>query len=267
MLSKTHTGTQLKKIPPLAVLTLNRPDCHNALDDKMLHTLIREFKNVEKDKAVKILILQAEGKHFSAGADLTWMKKARGYSDKQNIKDAALLATLLYNLYTFPKPCIAKVQGAAFGGAIGLLACCDTVIATRSAQFCFSESRLGLVPAVILPFVISAMGSRALSRYVLTAEPFSADEAYRLQLVHEVVSDDKTLQETAEEICQRILKNGPHALIQAKAWMRHVKNHPLNRALLTQATHLIAHLRASKEGQEGLAAFLEKRSPEWCDVP
>jgi len=247
----------------VATLTMNRPDVHNAFDDHFIAAMTQALENLERDEKVRVLRLAASGKSFSAGADLDWMKRMAGYSREQNLADANGLAELMCRLNFLQKPTIALVQGAAYGGGVGLVACCDIVLATRRASFCLSEVKLGLIPAVISPYVMAAIGEKACRRYFLTAEPFTVTEAYRLGLVHEVLESEEALAAASERITLMLLRNGPQALAAAKGLIAAVSGQPLTDSLIAATAGRIADQRASAEGQEGLAAFLEKRKPGW----
>lgn len=249
----------------IATVTLNRAEKHNAFDDEMINELTRAFKKAGEDANVRALILRAEGKSFSAGADLNWMKKMASYTEALNESDALALATMLQTLYKMPKPTIARVQGAAFGGAVGLIACCDIAIGSKLSKFCLSEVKIGLIPATISPYVVEAMGARVCRRYFQTAEVFSARRARRLGLLSESVTEDE-LDSTIDNILSNILKNGPQAVAKAKDLVQWVSTQEINDALLTKTSKLIAQVRTSEEGQEGLSAFLEKRNASWVEV-
>lgn len=249
----------------IATVTLNRAEKHNAFDDEMIVELTRLFKKAGEDSNVRALILRAEGKSFSAGADLNWMKKMASYTEAQNESDALALATMLQTLYKMPKPTIARVQGAAFGGAVGLIACCDIAIGSKLSKFCLSEVKIGLIPATISPYVVEAMGTRMCRRYFQTAEVFSARRARRLGLLSESVTEDE-LDSTIDDIVSKILKNSPKAVAAAKDLVQWVSTQEIDDALLTQTSKLIAQVRTSDEGQEGLSAFLEKRRASWVEV-
>ncbi len=249
----------------IATVTLNRADKHNAFNDEMIIELTRLFKKAGEDENVRALVLKAEGKSFSAGADLNWMKKMASYTEAQNESDALALATMLQTLYKMPKPTIARVQGAAFGGAVGLIACCDIAIGSKLSKFCLSEVKIGLIPATISPYVVEAMGARVCRRYFQTAEVFSARRARRLGLLSESVTEDE-LDSTIDDIVSNILKNGPKAVAKAKDLVQWVSMQEIDNALLTKTSKLIAQVRTSDEGQEGLSAFLEKRNASWVEV-
>ena len=244
----------------VATLTLNREDKHNAFDDAVVAELTAKLKRVEADPAVRVVVLTGVGKTFSAGGDLNWMRAMAKFSEEENMEDALKLAELMETLDTLKKPTIARIQGPAYGGGVGLVACCDVAIASESAKFALTEVRLGLIPAVISPYVIAAIGAREARRYFLTAEIIEARNAYEMGLVHEVVTPD-ILDETVGIIVTALLKGGPKAILAAKAFIAEQSGD--RRALKKKTAQLIAELRASPEGQEGLSAFLEKRNPVW----
>jgi methylglutaconyl-CoA hydratase len=246
-----------------ATLTMNRPELHNAFDDVLINDLTTKLRDLEDDPDIRVVILAASGKSFSAGADLNWMRRMADYSREQNLADAEGLAELMRTLDTLSKPTIALVQGAAYGGGVGLVACCDIAIATRQASFCLSEVKLGLIPAVISPYVVTAIGSRAARRYFLSAEAFDAGEAHRLGLVHQVVADEHELAAAADRMTARLLVNGPGAMVSAKNLVAAVAGRHVDDALIANTAGRIADQRSSPEGREGLSAFLEKRMPSW----
>jgi methylglutaconyl-CoA hydratase len=245
----------------VATLTLNREDKHNAFDDAVIAELTAKLKQLDADPAVRVVVLTGTGKTFSAGGDLNWMCSMSEYTEKENVEDALKLAELMDTLDSLKKPTIARVNGPAYGGGVGLVTCCDVAIASESAKFALTEVRLGLIPAVISPYVIAAIGARQARRYFLTAEPIEAHEAYHMGLVHEVVTAD-ILDETVGTVVKALLKGGPKALIAAKRFIAE-QSAGDRRALKKKTAQLIAELRVSAEGQEGLSAFLEKRSPDW----
>ena len=246
----------------VAFVTLTRPEKHNAFDDDMIAGLTRYFKQAGDDPRVRVLVLQAEGRSFSAGGDLRWMQRMAEYSYEENHADAMGLATMLHTLNTLPKPTIARVQGAAFGGAVGLIACCDMAIGSKLSKFCLSEVKIGLIPATISPYVIEAMGPRVCRRYFQTAEVFSAHRARRLGLLSETVTEEE-LDTTINELIRQLLTNGPVAVGQAKSLIRDVAYRPVDNKLMQETSKMIANIRVSDEGQEGLHAFLEKRPAAW----
>jgi len=246
----------------IASVILNRPGQHNAFDDGMIVELLELLDKLEQDERVRVLVLRATGKSFSAGADLNWMRRMADYDLAQNTDDAMQLAELMRRLNCFPKPTIALVQGAAYGGGVGLIACCDIAIASPVASFCLSEVKLGLIPAVISPYVIEAIGARAARRFMLTAERFDAEQACRLGLVHEVV-EVQELDTKLDSIVEFLLAAGPAAQAAAKDLIRAVSNKPIDSELIQDCALRIARIRASSEAREGLSAFLEKRKPNW----
>lgn len=246
----------------VATVTLNRPDVHNAFDDSLIETLHNAFKTLDDDEAVRVVVLSASGKSFSSGADLRWMQRMAGYSEAENLEDARRLADLLRTLHHMGKPTLARVHGSAFGGGIGLLACCDIVLASENARFALTEVKLGLIPAVISPYVSRAMGERHARRYMLTGERFSAEEAYRLGLVHELVPE-AMLDQRVQTVIAMLLENSPAAMAATKALMDRVAGGSLDEKMIEDTAKRIAAVRASEEGKEGVTAFLEKRKPRW----
>ncbi len=246
----------------VATVTLNTPEKHNAFDDVIIATLTNIFNEISARTDIKIMILASNGKSFSAGADLSWMKRMANYSYEENYKDAQSLALMLKALNFLPQTTIAKIQGATFGGAVGLASCCDIVFASTKASFCLSEVKLGLIPATIAPYVVNAIGEKASRRYFQTAERFSANKAQTLGLVSEVVKPEM-LNEAVRNIISTLLNNSPQAIKQAKQLALNASNHELNDDLINTTSELIANIRVSEEGQEGLTAFFEKRTPTW----
>ncbi|HKT31505.1 MAG TPA: enoyl-CoA hydratase/isomerase family protein [Gammaproteobacteria bacterium] len=249
----------------VAMLTFNRPEKHNAFDDAIIAELTTKLIQLNNDKNVRIVILTGAGKSFSAGADLNWMRSMEKFSEAENIEDALKLAELMDILNTLRKPTIARVNGAVYGGGVGLVACCDIAVASDTAKIALSEVRLGLVPSVISPYVIAAIGAHQARRYFLTAEAISAQQAQNIGLVHEVAAPDK-LDEAVEKEVDLLLKAGPKALTACKELIaaNAAASVSARRALKQKTAQLIAQLRVSDEGQEGLSAFLEKRSPKWA---
>jgi methylglutaconyl-CoA hydratase len=248
---------------PIAIVTLNRPDKHNAFDDALIAELTATLRAVDARVDVRVVVLSATGPSFSAGADLGWMKRMASYSEIENQQDAMGLAELMQTLHGLSKPTIARVQGAAYGGGVGLVACCDMAVGTHDAAFSLSEVRLGLIPAVISPYVIAAMGVRAAQRYFLTAERFDAGEAYRLGLLSELCNDDDEMDIRIESLVAAILAAGPTSVREAKQLIDAVANVPISNALIADTAARIARVRVSPEGQEGVRAFLDKRKPAW----
>nr|WP_067291149.1 enoyl-CoA hydratase/isomerase family protein [Marinobacterium profundum] len=259
--------TVLLDIQPdgVARLTLNRPEIHNAFDDAIIQRLTEHLVALDENPAVRVLVLASNGKNFSAGADFNWMQRMAANSHAENLQDALGLAGLMSTLNTFSKPSIALVQGAAYGGAVGLAACCDIVIATQASRFCLSEVRIGLTPATISPYVVRAIGERQARRYFQSAEAFSAAQAQQFGLVHEVVEDNAALQSACDSVVQALRRNGPRAMQAAKDLVFAVSQKPIDSALINDTARRIADIRVSDEGQEGLSAFLQKRTPNWIE--
>ena len=254
----------------VGVLRLNRPELHNAFGDLMIAELIKALDELAALPGLRVLLLESTGKNFSAGADLNWMRAMAQKDYQQNLTDAGALALLMEKLNSFPLPVIALVQGAAFGGAVGLVACCDMAIATPRASFCLSEVKIGLIPAVISPYVVRAIGERASRRYFTTAERFHAATALQLGLICEIAGgeianneESTALRVKAQPLIDAIVANSPQAVVAAKALVAYVADAPLSADTIAETSRRIAAIRVSAEGQEGLSAFLEKRTPAW----
>ena len=246
----------------VATLTLNRPDRHNAFDDTLIKHLTEAFRRVGADPAVRIVVLTSAGRSFSAGADVEWMRRMSTSTREANLADANALAEMLHTLDTLPKPTICIVQGPTFGGGIGLVACCDMVVAARRAVFSLSEVKLGLLPATISPYVVRAIGSRHARRYFQTGEIFDAEHAQAIGLVHELAHFDH-LQPAAEKLITALLMGAPGAQASAKSLIALCEAQPIGEALMAETAIRIATQRASAEGREGVDAFLSKRQPVW----
>jgi methylglutaconyl-CoA hydratase len=245
-----------------ATLWLNRPDKNNAFNAQMIRELIIALDTVQANANLRFLVLRGRGKHFSAGADLAWMQQSAKLDYNTNLDDARELAELMYNLAKLKIPTLAVVQGAAFGGALGLISCCDMAIGSEDAQFCLSEVRIGLAPAVISPFVVQAIGERAARRYALTAERFSGQRAQEIGLLAECYPLE-VLELHVNQWIDNLLLNSPLAMRASKDLLREVGDGQLTPALRRYCENAIARIRVSNEGQEGLRAFLEKRAPAW----
>jgi len=243
-------------------LTLDRPEIHNAFDARLIAELTGELARLGEDDAVRVVVLTGAGRSFSAGADLNWMRRTASYGEAENLADARALARLMQTLNELAKPTVARVNGAALGGGTGLVACCDIVIASDRATFGTTEVRLGLIPAVIGPYVLAAVGARHARRLMLTGERISAAEAARLGLVHEVVAAEQ-LDSAVERIVADLLKGGPAALAAAKRLIGDLAGRPIDPGLIDDTAQRIAALRATPEAREGVGAFLEKRAPGW----
>jgi methylglutaconyl-CoA hydratase len=233
------------------ILTLNRPEVHNALNPDLIAALTETLQNLDRDESVHVIVLAGSGKHFCAGGDLEWMQKSVEFSKTENIQDAQLLSDLFHTLYCLSKPTLALVQGAAYGGGIGLIACCDIAIASKKAKFSFSEVKLGLVPAVISPYVIKAIGERQAKRYFLTAEIFDAYTAQQRGLIHELTSGEN-LYENAQDIITLLLKNSAHAMKISKQLFQ-----PVPPAAHQRMIETLAEIRTSKEAQKRIGDFLK----------
>jgi methylglutaconyl-CoA hydratase len=248
----------------VATVTLDRPDVRNAFNETTIAEITQAFRELGEDADLRAIVLAANGSAFCAGADLNWMKKMAGYTHAENQADALQLAEMLRTIYLCPKPVVAKVQGDCYAGGMGLVAACDIIVAVEEANFCLSEVKLGLIPATISPYVIKAMGENASRRYFLTAERFGAQEALRIGFTHEVVPAD-ALDAKVAEIVKALVNNSPNAVRQAKVLVREVVGQTVDDALLADTAERIAHIRASEQGREGVASFLEKRKPSWLN--
>lgn len=258
----TYTTLTIERAGHVATVTLNRRDVRNAFNETTIAEIKQAFSELGDDAALRAIVLAANGPAFCAGADLNWMKKMAGYTHAENHADALQLAEMLRTIYLCPKPVVAKVQGDCYAGGMGLVAACDIIVAVEEANFCLSEVKLGLIPATISPYVIKAMGENAARRYFLTAERFGAQEALRIGFVHEVVSAE-ALDAKVAEIVKALVNNSPNAVQQAKVLVREVVGQEVKDALLADTAERIAQIRASDQGREGVASFLEKRKPAW----
>lgn len=246
----------------VADVHLNRPGVHNALNETLIAQVTKAFQELGIRRDVRVILITAAGTSFCAGGDIAWMKKTATYSREENLADAGQLAAMYQAIRECPKPVIARVHGAAFGGGVGLAAAADIAVALESAVFCFSEVRLGIMPAVILPFIVAKTGTGPLFRTMMTAEKFSAEEAKRIGLVSEVANSTADLDKKIHELCEDIKKGGPEALRVCKELLLEFTEQQMKlRQSVTTAR--IAEIRVSSEGQEGLSAFLEKRKPSW----
>lgn len=253
---------QLHRDNAIAHLCMTRAHVHNAFDATLITEMTEALAALADDASIRVVVLQADGPSFSAGADLNWMRGMAQASEEANRQDALALARLMRTLDELPKPTIARVQGAAFGGGVGLVACCDIAIGVPEAKFGLTESKLGLLPAVISPYVINAIGARQARRYFATAEIFDANEALRIGLLHHIAPAEALDAAVSRQI-DLLLKAGPVAAATAKQLVRNVCAHHDGSKHDTDNAALIAALRVSAEGQEGLSAFLDKRKPQW----
>ena len=247
----------------VAYVTLNRPDVHNAFDEDMIARLTRVFDDLAIREDIIALVLCGTGKSFSAGADLEWMKRAASFTPEQNKGDALALASMLNKLNMIPQTTIACVRGAAMGGGLGLVSCCDIVIADEATVFALSEVRLGLIPATIAPYVIAAMGARQARHYFQTAERFEGIEAYRIGLVHKLAQCPEDIENILQATLKMLQNNGPKAMKAAKKLALDLEGKSITPALIDDTAQRIAQIRSTAEAKEGLSAFLEKRKPSW----
>ena len=246
----------------VARITLNRPDVRNAFNDEVIAELTQAFTQVGQDPQVRAVVLAADGPAFCAGADLNWMRRMADYTRAENLADAGALAEMLRTIHSCLKPTIARVQGDVFAGGVGLVAACDMAVSVDTATYCLSEVKLGLIPATISPYVIRAMGARAAQRYFLTAERFSAAEAHRIGMVHEVVTGDQ-LDAKVAELTQALVSASPNAVRSCKMLVNEVAGRDIDAALIAKTVEGIADIRSSTEGKEGVQSFLQKRKPSW----
>ena len=249
----------------VARVTLTRPDVRNAFDDTLIAALTQAFTTLGADPTLRCIVLAADGPAFCAGADLNWMRRMAGYSHAENMADAGALAAMLRSIAECPVPTVARVQGDAIAGGMGLVAACDIAVCTASAGFCLSEVKFGLIPATIGPYVVRAMGARAAHRYFLTAERFDAAEALRIGFVHAVTPDNDAaaLDAQVDALAKSITGAGPAAARACKRLLHDIDGAPIDDALVARTVAAIADIRASDEGREGVQSFLQKRRPGW----
>lgn len=246
----------------VAVVWMTRPEVRNAFNDTTIAELTDAFRTLGADPDVRAIVLASEGPAFCAGADLEWMRRMSQYSHEENRADAMKLATMLRTIHECPKPVIARVHGPAFAGGVGLVAACDIAIAALTAEFCLTETKLGLIPATIAPYVIRAMGASQARRYFLTAEKFNASEAFRIGLVQDIVPPDD-LDGKINEMLGALMLTSAEAVADAKRLVREVAFRPIDDALVADTAERIAASRQSRDGREGIASFLEKRKARW----
>ena len=246
----------------VAEVWLNRPDVRNAFNDTVIAELTGTFRQLSADPQLRVVMLSGHGKAFCAGADLNWMRAMAGYSWEQNHADAQKLAEMLWTLEQCPVPIVARIQGDCYAGGMGLACVSDVLVASDNVIFCLSEARLGLLPATISPYVIRAMGAQAARRYMVTAERFSAAQAQSMGMVHALCTPE-TLDETVAGIVSTLVANGPAAVRACKQLVQDVAGRPIDAALREDTARRIADIRASDEGKEGIASFLNKRAPNW----
>lgn len=247
----------------IGILTLNKAERHNALDETLINEITHGLLELEANPRVRVVVLSSTGKSFCAGTDQNRIKHSESHSLRETESEAQNLARLLTTLNEFSKPTIARVQGPTYGDGVGLIAACDIAIATYDALFALTEVKFGLLPAMTSPFILAAIGERYCRRYMLSAERFSAAEAYRIGLVHEIVLGEEQLDEAIGEIIDSLLKNGPNALRECKTMIRIISGQPIDETTLEECIQRAKRVRMSPEGKEGLTVFLEKRKPNW----
>lgn len=242
-------------------ITMNRPEVHNAFDDHQVERLKTTLQSAEEDPAIRVVILASNGKSFSAGGDINYMRRMSSNSYAENLDDASKLAALMETLNFLSKPTIARVQGAAMGGGVGLVSCCDYAVASTTAKFALSEVKLGMLPATIAPYVVNSIGEKAARRLFMSAQPIDANQALALGLLSDVV-DERRLDDTISSLAKALINNAPNAIRLAKELAINIAREQGNTDI-KQTAKLIADVRDSDEGREGLNAFLEKRRPNW----
>jgi methylglutaconyl-CoA hydratase len=246
----------------VAIVWLARPEVRNAFNETTIAELTEAFRALGADPDVRAIVLAAEGPAFCAGADLEWMRRMAQYSRDENRADALKLATMLRTIHECPKPVVARIHGPAFAGGVGLVAACDIAVASLNAEFCLTETKLGLIPATIAPYVMRAMGPNQARRYFLTAEKFDAGEAYRIGLVHNIAPPE-ALDGAINELLGTLMQTSAEAVTEAKRLVRDLAFRPIDDAVVADTAERIAAIRQSADGREGIASFLEKRKPRW----
>ena len=246
---------------PVARVTLNRPQVHNAFNDRMIRELLEAFEEIAQEEKVRVVVLTGKGKSFCAGADINWLKQVKHFTYEESLKETLELGKLVNRIYSLPQPTIARVNGAAIGGGTGLVAVCDLSIAAKKAQFSFGEVKIGVIPACISPYILRRVGEMVCREFFLTGERLTADRAFEAGLINEVVEEDQ-LDQAVERRIEQLLTGGPKAIAACKSLLREVPEMGLEEAV-TYTARLLADLRKGEEAQEGMAAFLEKRKPKW----
>ncbi|WP_265945720.1 enoyl-CoA hydratase/isomerase family protein [Dechloromonas sp. A34] len=253
---------EIERAGKVATIWMNRPAVFNAFDEQLIAELTAACTELDADPGVRIVVLGGRGKHFSAGADLNWMKRAAGFTHVQNVEDARKFAAMLRTLAGMSKPTIARVQGAALGGGTGLTAACDMAVASSDAVFSTSEVKFGIIPSAISPYVLRAIGPRHALRYFQSAERITAQRALTIGLVGEVV-ELSTLDACVGQLAEALLQGGPQAQKAAKDLIAAVNGKPIDAAISEETAQRIARQRATEEAKDGIAAFLDKRPPSW----
>jgi methylglutaconyl-CoA hydratase len=256
------TALEVVRRGPIELIGLARPKVHNAFDETLIAELDAAVRAAADAPEVRVIVIHGTGASFCAGADLAWMKRMAAYGHAENLADAKALAGMLATIATCPKPTVACVNGPAYGGGVGLIACCDVAIGASDAEFALSEVKLGLIPATISPYVVAAIGARQAQRYFVTGERFTAAEAYRIGLLHDIAPPGE-LDGRVNELLGALLLAGPQAQREAKLLVRDVANRAIDAPLIADTAERIARIRASDEGRAGIAAFLAKRTPPW----
>lgn len=257
----------IHKEDSIATVALNKPEVHNAFDEQLIEDLMKIFLELEEDESVKAIVLKGNGKSFCAGGDLNWMKRSAEFSLEENKEDAMKLAQMLYVFYTLTKPTVVMAHGNVYGGGVGLVAAADVALCTEDTKFCLSEVKLGLIPSVISPYIVRAMGVRQMRRYAQTAEAFSAEKAYHMGLVHEVAQNAEILNSQLEGVLRHVKSNAPEAMRLAKQLGDVISETSLDENMLAYTAEWIANRRASEEGKEGVEAFLNKQNASWVKEP
>jgi len=252
----------IEKKGAAAWLWLSRPEQRNALNDELITALETALEVLEKDAAARVLVLAGRGPAFCAGGDLARMEKAAKMTKARSRREAGRFAKLLYRLHSYPKPIVARVHGPAFAGGMGLVAACDVVVAAEEAEFALPEVRIGLVPAMISPYLVRAMGAQQARRYILTGERLPARKAHHIGFVHECVPAAE-LDSVVSKLCERLAQAGPEALARAKKLLLRVESAPITPQLANETAAILAEVRAGAEAREGIRSFLEKRKPSW----
>ena len=256
------TALEVVRRGPIELIALARPKVHNAFDETLIAELTAAVRAAADAPEVRVIVILGTGASFCAGADLAWMKRMAGYGHDENLADAKALADMLSTIANCPKPTVACVNGPAYGGGVGLIACCDVAFGASDATFALSEVKLGLIPATISPYVVAAIGARQAQRYFVTGERFTAAEAYRIGLLHDITPPGE-LDGRVNELLGALLLAGPQAQREAKRLVRDVANRPIDAPLIAETAERIARIRASDEGRAGIAAFLAKRAAPW----
>jgi methylglutaconyl-CoA hydratase len=261
MMDKKYTTVACVKDGPVARVSFCRPEIHNAFNDTLIFEMTDLFTALKADSTLRVVVLTGQGKSFCAGADLNWMRRVKDYSFEKNLEEALALADLFYLIYTLPLPVIGRINGAAIGGGTGFVAVCDIAVAAESAKFSFSEVKIGVVPACIGPYVIRKIGAGKAREFFISGERLPAVDAHRIGLVDRFYPDDK-LDEEVDKLVKTVLSSGPNAIKMAKELIANVPLMPPDQ-FKPYTAEMIARLRKSDEGQEGMDAFLNKRKPKW----